>query len=150
MLDGSNARDDFMAGLEIHSGNNLILGLQIVNFKQGVGIMLVDEAKQNIIGGDRSIGVGPIGQGNMLSGNDTGIVLTGEGVTGNVVTGNLIGTDSSGDNPFVNEVAIDGVGIRDGASNNTIGPGNTIAYHRAIGVLVNGKTTINNTITRYR
>ena len=34
ILDGNNAGNNLMTGLKIHPGNNLIMGLQIVNLKK--------------------------------------------------------------------------------------------------------------------
>ncbi len=148
ILDGTEASGSCRVGLEIQSDHNVIRGLQIVNFKNGVGLILSGSAQHNTIGGDRTAGAGPIGQGNLLSGNDTGIGAWGAGVSHNVITGNLIGTDSSRQNPHESNGNIDGIGIREGASKNTVGPDNIIAFNEAHGVVVNGDGTRGNTITR--
>ena len=68
------------------------MGLQIVNFgSQGIYL----DGSFNRIGGDRSMGEGPIGQGNLFSYDDEGIRIS-LNSEGNVITGNLIGTDQSG------------------------------------------------------
>ena len=62
ILDGSRASKGTY-GLNILSNNNLIKGLQILNFPfPGGGIALSGE--HNIIGGDRSRGEAPLGEGN--------------------------------------------------------------------------------------
>ncbi len=158
ILDGSRAKekDNFLEGLWIESPDNVVMGLQIVNFRlfdefMGAGILLIGpSAQDNIIGGDRTVGAGPIGQGNLLSGNDVGIDIT-EEASNNVITGNLIGTDASGNNPynhFGNEFAL----IVDfGAFDNIIGPGNVIAFNYwavVIGNIEEDWGTTGNTVTR--
>jgi hypothetical protein len=94
ILDGTNAPKN-ASGLNISSTGNVVRGLQIVNF-QNAGIAFNNLAKNNTIGGDRTIGKGPTGQGCVISGNGFGINLFGAGVSGNVFEGNLIGTDAEG------------------------------------------------------
>jgi hypothetical protein len=80
----------------INSNGNTIRGLQIVNFP-GIGIGLDSGAQHNTIGGDRDIGAGPMGQGNLISGNGRdGVWIWGSGTDYNVVSGNFIGTDVNG------------------------------------------------------
>ncbi|MCH7588914.1 MAG: hypothetical protein IIC78_12915 [Chloroflexi bacterium] len=78
-------------GLHVLSNSNTIRGLQIVGFSL-VGIGLEHGASYNIIGGDRGIGAGPLGQGNLISGNgDFGIAMWDEGTSYNTIMGNYIG-----------------------------------------------------------
>ena len=63
---------------------------------------------------------------NIIGANGSGIDITGSGATGNVVLGNFIGTNASGAN--LGNTG-DGVLIDSGASNNTIGPANTIGLN---------------------
>jgi hypothetical protein len=84
-------------GLSILSSHNIIRGLQITGFS-GAGIGIISDnnrvAQYNVIGGDRSIGNGPLGQGNLISGNgDFGIGLWNAGTSGNTIQGNYIGTN---------------------------------------------------------
>ncbi|HDL85003.1 MAG TPA: hypothetical protein ENH11_01515, partial [Candidatus Acetothermia bacterium] len=60
IIDGKNIRSNWAAGLEIRSSNNVIQGLQIVNFS-GAGIALFGGSQKNVIGGNRKLGVGPTG-----------------------------------------------------------------------------------------
>jgi hypothetical protein len=122
ILDGSQAGGDWTPGMEINSPGNVVKGLQIVNFS-GPGILLGSEARTAVVGGDRRIGRGPLGEGNLLGHNKHGILLAGDG---NSISGNLIGTDTTGSADMGNR----GAGIvADGTpSNNTIGPDNIIAY----------------------
>ncbi len=86
----------------------------------GAGINLLGGASGNIIGGDRFTGSGPLGQGNLISGNeDCGIVLEDAGTSGNQIQGNLVGTNSTGTAALGN--LSHGIAITFGASNNTIG-----------------------------
>ncbi|MCZ6675457.1 MAG: right-handed parallel beta-helix repeat-containing protein, partial [Verrucomicrobia bacterium] len=72
------------------SNGNTIRGLQIVGFTVA-GIALERGASDNHIGGDRGIGTGPLGQGNLISGNgDFGIALWDEGTSFNTIQGNSI------------------------------------------------------------
>ena len=145
ILDGGNATGEGLAGLQIVSSNaNTIQGLQISNFT-GAGIAISGNAQHNLIGGDRSIGSGPFGQGNMVSNTDVGIVLSTPGTSFNSITGNLIGTDAEGVKALGNR---GGVWITEGAHRNTIGPNNVIAYNSESGIGVDDPETMRNTITR--
>ncbi len=84
---------------------------------------------------DLTIGGPAAGAGNVISGNQTGIIL--EAATGAVVQGNLIGTDASGTQPLGNTDA----GMFLGSSSNSDnvvggtgpGEGNLIAHNGAAG-----------------
>ena len=174
ILDGSKATNptgDWLTGLQIvDSDANVIRGLHVTNFT-GPGIAIAGEAKHNIVGGDRSIGNGPFGQGNMLTFNDIGVHLKSTGTTLNTVMGNLIGTDVSGavalgnkhSGVFISEGANrntigpdniiahnaeQGVCIAEGAHSNTVGPDNVISHNGAHGIIMNGLEAVRNTITR--
>ena len=90
ILDGRDIQGDHVNGLEIYSNGNTIRGLQIINFS-GSGIALCG-GSHNTIGGDRSIGIGPLGQGNLTSKNVIGIDLCSQEAFTSI-TGNLVGTD---------------------------------------------------------
>lgn len=164
IIDGSEAEDDhYLAGLRITSSDNVIMGLQILNclsydffhdVPSGACIEITDRtAANNVIGGDRSIGEGPVGQGNLLSGSEYGIDIHGL-ASDNIVTGNLIGTDLSGKGPNENGPNTHGIIVGEGANGNIIGPDNVIAYN-ASGVTIGEpydheywqEGTANNTVT---
>ena len=146
ILDGSNVPGDWVAGLQIVSSNaNTIRGLQVSNFS-GPGIAISGDAEYNVIGGDRSVGAGPFGQGNQFIHDTIGVNLSTPGTTLNVIAGNLIGTDAAGAAQLGNERS--GVWISEGANGNTIGPDNVIAHHGTAGIFIYGPTSVNNTITR--
>ena len=145
ILDGSNIGEDFVPGLQIISDGNAVRGLQFVNFAPGAGISLSGGAQHNLIGGDRRIGSGPVGQGNLVSRGDIGICLGGDGTSFNTITGNLIGTDASGADDWGNSGS--GMWIEDGANHNTIGPDNIIAYNQ-YGITVRDSNSLGNTITQ--
>ena len=145
ILDGSNISEDFMPCLQIISDGNTVQGLQIVNFSPGAGIILSGGAQNNMVGGDRSIGSGPLGQGNLTSSGDIGIGLWGDGTSFNTVTGNLIGTDTSGADARGNSSS--GIYISEGACHNTIGPYNIVAYNQD-GITIRDSNSLGNTVTR--
>lgn len=168
ILDGSRLPEgDFVSGLEFASDGNTVRGIQVVNFP-AAGIAVAG-GRDNTIGGERSIGAGPIGQGNLTGRNGVGIGLWGS-AQGNVVQGNLIGTGADGTElgnrahgVWITEGATgnvlgpgnviahnaqSGVALEDGAEANTIGPGNVIADNGESGVWVDNPRSVSNTITR--
>ena len=146
ILDGSNISEEWAHGLDINSDGNIIQGLQIVNFSPGTGIALGGGAQYNTVGGDRSVGSGPLGQGNLVSKVNTGIGLFDDGTSFNTITGNLIGTDPTGMDAWGNDSVA--VVIFEGASRNIIGPDNIIAHNNACGIEILGSNSLGNTITQ--
>lgn len=145
IVDGSHL-SEFVAVLDILSNGNTIQGLQFVN-SPGAGIVLSGGAQSNIIGGDRNIGLGLLGQGNLVSNTNTGIGLWDNGTSFNTIMGNLIGTDVSGTSALGNGCNI-GIYISEGASHNIIGPNNIIAYTQEQGIGIVGSNSVGNTITQ--
>jgi hypothetical protein len=93
ILDGAALSDPFEAGIQINSRGNAVKGLQIMNFPNA-GILITGNGG-NVIGGDRSRGTGPSGEGNVISANrSAGITVLNP--NGNRIVGNLIGTDVTG------------------------------------------------------
>jgi len=122
------------AGLHIASDYNVIKGLQILNFHNGIMIT----GAHNIIGGDRNTGNGPLGEGNLISGNKlVGIDITGISALDNTIIGNLIGTDLTGRDIWANGET--GVFLGDGASHNKIG--GTEPEHRNV-ISGNGRAQV--------
>jgi uncharacterized protein (TIGR02145 family) len=131
----SSSNFNFVQGNYIgtNSGGTIAIG----NSSVGIGI---SGGLHNVIGGINS------GEGNLISGNRTGILM---GViedydfrecSYNYVKGNLIGTDFSGKNPLGNDV---GVLLADMASNNIVGgnekgASNLITNSIRWGVIING------------
>ncbi|MEW6716378.1 MAG: right-handed parallel beta-helix repeat-containing protein [Chloroflexota bacterium] len=142
ILDGTDAQGEWVVGIPIHSDSNTIQGLQIVNFS-GAGIQLLGQ--YNKIGGDRSEGSGPTGQGNLLSGNADGIGIEGASAVHNQISGNLIGTDVTGKGVWGNQNP--GIFIQDGANSTIIGPDNVIA-HNEFGIDIRDPGSFGNTITQ--
>jgi hypothetical protein len=108
--------------------------------------VLIDNAPGNIVGG------GTAATRNLISANHWGVELSGPGATGNVVQGNFIGTDITGNAPLGNGSELDGVLIRLGASQNTIGgqspaTGNRIAFNERDGVRVEDNSVGNSILT---
>ena len=148
ILDGSGTPAG-TNGLTIVSDNNSIKGLQVVHFP-GYGISIQNSAKKNLIGGDRSRGNGPIGEGNLLSGNAwDGLIIVGEGTTSNVVTGNLIGTNINGTEKFGNSSC--GISLHAGAQQNRIGGStpserNIVSGNGYCGIGTFGETVMDNVV----
>jgi len=152
VLDGSQMIEDGDA-LYISSENNVIRGLQIVNFPAGA-ISIVEGGNGNILGGNRSIGSGPMGQGNLISGSGGGNI----GIQGNsnIIIGNYIGTDVKGlrafDNIYEQGIFCHGIFITD-CSHNKIGgslPGerNVISGNQGEGICMH-RTHSNTVVGNY-
>lgn len=145
ILDGKHLEGEWIAGLAVVSSDeNRIMGLQISNFP-GPGVAISGDARHNIIGGDRSAGAGPWGQGNLITNNVYGIDIATSGTTNNTVTGNLIGVDLDGSYWLGNHSF--GIHIGEGATENTIGPDNILAYNRRDAVYIDPQIRAENTIT---
>jgi parallel beta-helix repeat protein len=147
ILDGRNIAGDFTPGLQVMSNDNIIQGLQVIHFS-GAGIVLSGGAQKNVIGGDRGIGMGPVGQGNLTSGNTMGIGLWDENTSFNTMIGNLIGVDTTGKEDLGNRGC--GIWVGEGASHNIIGPDNMISHNVEAGIRMSHPNTIGNTITHNR
>jgi parallel beta-helix repeat protein len=143
ILDGSGIQGDWVNGLEIYSDGNTVKGLQIINFS-GSGIAMCS-ASNNMIGGDRGTGTGPLGQGNLVSKNGIGIDLCDAG-SFNTVSGNIVGTNPNGDEDMGNIQS--GILIENGMTHNVIGLNNIIAHNDRNGVYITGSNAFGNVITQ--
>jgi hypothetical protein len=106
------------------------------------GVVVTDGPLDNVIGGAEP------GQGNVISGNDTGVLIRGSNTSENTLLGNYIGTDAAGSEMFPNAR---GIWLLEGANHNTIGgtgpgEGNVISGNNLSGVDVEGPNTVGNTI----
>jgi len=105
------------------------------------GMYIGSGAQNNTVGGVEA------GRGNVISANHRdGIYIAGSETTGNVIASNLIGTDAGGTLDLGN--GQEGLELDVGAHDNTIGPGNRIAFNSYSGILAEGDTIINNTLTQ--
>jgi len=144
ILDGKRIQEDSVVwGICIASDGNVIRGLQILNFS-GVGLSV--EGNDNVIGGDRNKGKGPVGQGNVLSANrDFGLEISGNN---NSAQGNIIGLDSSGKRKLGNGWS--GASIYCGINNRLGGAvtskGNIISANGWNGISVGGELCEGNLI----
>ena len=145
VLDGGKIGDEWCSGLTILSSWNTVRGLRFEGFAPGAGIELNAGAQHNLIGGDPKIGRGLLGQGNMVGCGDLGLNISGEGTSFNTISGNFIGTDPSGADLGKTGT---GIWISDSATDNTIGPGNTIAHNHTFGIEIVDAETVGNTITQ--
>lgn len=117
----------FASGIYLvnNAQNNVIIGniigpqknglSQLVGSTQSCGV-LIDQAKNNIIGNTISNGK------NIISSNqNNGVIIQGSNSTGNIVKGNYLGIAADGTS-FINiNLQQVGVGLASGALNNTIG-----------------------------
>jgi parallel beta-helix repeat protein len=133
ILDASNAGVILDGGslgegdccLALTSDGNIMRGLQLT----GCGTAILVMGRNNVIGGNRGQGTGPVGQGNLISANrEFGIFIAGAEASENLVVGNLIGTDVTGTQARGNGSI--GVFLHGGAHDNTIG--GTQAWQRNI------------------
>ena len=124
ILDGSQYEG--WAAMQIVSGQgSKVMGLQISHFP-GPAIAISGGTSRLTIGGDRNIGTGPFGQGNLICSNSNGIDINGHGTDISIV-GNLIGTDMSRTTDLGNWSF--GISIYESTQDITIGPDNMIAYN---------------------
>jgi hypothetical protein len=137
MIYGSDATGNTISGNYIGTDANGTLDRG--NAWSGVAIGIA--AQNNTVGGDTE------GERNVISGNgQAGIYISGGGTVSNTVSGNYIGTDKDGTADLGNTFS--GVSFDSGPQNNTLGPGNIIAYSGFNGVEVIGGSSISNTITQ--
>jgi len=147
IIDGTEAQDttNYLSGLQLSSSENIIMGLQIINClsynfdpkylgASGAAIKINNAASNNIIGGDRSMGSGPHGQGNLINGCTHGMDI-GDGASHNIIKGNLIGTDLNGTATNSKPANSVGIIISEGANNNIVGPDNIIAFNN-VGIII--------------
>lgn len=125
------------SGLWIQGADNVtVRGLQILNFYWD-SITIIGPSSGALIGGDRSIGQGTLGQGNVLSNNgDSGLWL--QNVNNIQVMGNNIGTNLAGNTALG---SYEGIWVG-GSQNITIG-GSTLSTRNVIsgneyGIVVQG------------
>ena len=184
-LDGIKAGEGSVSGLIITAGNSTVRGLVINRFGDS-GIHIEDPVGGNIIEGNY-IGTdvtGTLDRGNIQVGvriwdtpnnriggataearnvischEHEGIAILLPDATGNQILGNYIGTDATGTADLGNSNAVfiyegasyntigpgnvisnngNGVFIYGGASYNTIGPGNVISSNGGVGIEING------------
>jgi hypothetical protein len=132
-------------GLTVVGNGCKIEGLRIDRFDAD-GILLNGNASRNTIGGAAA------GAGNVIFGNhNDGIELVNPGVTNTRIEGNHIGTDFPGTAALPNR--FDGILIRNGSSNNTIGGGshndrNIISANGNDGIEIVNTGSANNLIER--
>jgi parallel beta-helix repeat protein len=113
----------------------------------GVGIQITGNSVFNTVGGNTATAR------NVISGNQTGILLQGNGVLGTVIEGNRIGTNIIGTAAIGNQD--DGVDVVLGATNTQIGgtmqgDGNLISGNGGDGIRISGGGTLGTLILANR
>jgi hypothetical protein len=118
------------------------------------GSPLIELSGANVSGGDglTITGSGATIRGLAIGGFGTGIVITGQSASQNWIYANQIGTDASGGARSPNST---GIGIEDGAHDNTIGGtdpglGNLLGFNLGSGVVVQGDGSVHNRINGNR
>ena len=139
ILDGGG---NSYGALSINARYITIQGLHIVNFG-GTAITLWENAHHNTIGGEYQLGAGPLGQGNLITGNRDGIIIQ-KGASQHTIAGNQIGVEFNG---FIGNTYC-GIQILDQSPGNIIGPGNVIAYSGAPSIEIKTNEAEYTTITR--
>jgi hypothetical protein len=145
VLDGAKIQGASTNGLTVTSNGNNIRGLQVIRFSLD-GIALQGDIRNNIIGGDQKTGTGPLGQGNLVSGNKGNGILIGGGASHNTVVGNYVGTNLKGTLDWGN---ICGITLNNASYNQITGnlvSGNDPGY----GIQLFSNTTHHNTISGNR
>jgi len=133
------------SGIELYTGTrkNKIQGNRIGTDVTGTQALGNGYAGVRVVGGiENEIGGTAEKAGNVISGNEVGVVISGVAgpATGNLVQGNRIGTDITGESALPNR---SGVVISDGATQNTVGgtqagAGNVISGNRGDGIQILG------------
>jgi titin len=132
---GANANENVVQGNYI--GTDANGSASLANYSGGVVIGV--GASGNTIGGMAA------GAGNLLSGNgDLGVLINDTGTEHNVIQGNFIGTDEGGSASIPNNNG--GVRIGNGATNNSIGPGNVISGNGGSGLVIEGSSSSANIV----
>ena len=142
---GAAISDTALAGNAQITGNFLGTDASgVTQISNGNLIAISLQTGGNTIGGSNVLGTR-----NLISGNQTGVLLASPGglSTGNVIAGNLIGSAATGLGPIQNG---DGVVLNGGTTNNTIG-GLTTAARNLIsanftGVRIQGDATTGNVV----
>ncbi len=127
------------------TGNIAIPNASLIS--DGVGVLIIDSA-------DTIVGGSTVGERNLISGNDFGIVIT-DFSDDNVVIGNYIGTNAAGDTAIPNATIFgNGAGVLiEESDNNTIG-GKTASARNLIsgndyGVVIVADATFNHVEGNY-
>lgn len=132
-------------GMRLYAPRNTLLGNRIGTNAAGTAAIGNDWEGLGIwYTSDNTVGGLQPGEGNTICGNQSvGIDIN--HARENRILGNYVGTTSDGlalGNKF------SGIAVTAGSQQNTIGPGNTLAYNGAAGVFVIADSTLANTITR--
>jgi hypothetical protein len=129
-LDGKNIPGDFISAIQVASNNNVIQGITFINFS-GAAIQISD-GQNNLI------------ESNVFGNNGYGIGLWGTTTSANRIEQNFIGVLADGVTPIGNKGT--GITIMENAHNNSLGPGNHIAFNQHNGVEILDENSIGNRI----
>jgi titin len=101
-----------------------------------LGVCITKGATGNTVGGTTAAAR------NLISGNWAGVWVSDDGTAGNLVEGDYVGTDPGGADAVPNAA---GVVLTEGASGNTVGPGDVISGNY-LGVMLYGAGTSGNVV----
>jgi len=143
-VEGNIISGNYLGGVLINNGSigtriqGNIIGLDIA-LKHNIGNsgfgIRIENSMDTLVGGEE------LKFRNIISGNTNSAVdIMGEDASGNIIATNIVGHPRYGTNK-------DGVSIFDGAHDNQVGPGNTIAYSGNHGITIRGPESVHNTIT---
>lgn len=140
-------RQRWNLGWVLKSARNTLRGLQIVNFPANA-IWLDACALENVLGGDRTLGTGPLGQGLLVSGNGAAGIGFWTGSGGNRLQGSYVGTDAAGSAPWPN--FYEGVIVHESPGNVIGGPSpgqrNVISGNRELNLAIRNPQSSNNVV----
>ena len=128
------------AGIDMSGGSGNVIEGNYVGTNASGTAALPNVQAMTVDSASTQIGGAAAGAGNLLSGNNEGILLS-SGAAGTVIEGNLIGTDAGGNAPLANHfnpvyIASNGTTIGGPGA----GSGNVIAFNAVPGIIAAGGT----------
>jgi hypothetical protein len=145
IINGSNMPESWNDCLIIQNASNItIRGLQFISCRDHA-IEVLSNVTNLTVGGDRTIGNGPIGQGNRFAMNKRAFFSSGSNIQQITLKGNIVGTNLQGSIAEANSDA--GITIRDAVSvsigGETSGESNLISGNGFYGLEIWNSSDIN-------
>ncbi|MCG3136944.1 MAG: hypothetical protein HJJLKODD_00782 [Phycisphaerae bacterium] len=153
IIDGNAINSANASGLGITGSDNIIKGLQIINYDAagGRGIYILSGDNNQIGGILNQSAANQLGEGCRLAGNAYGILIagtSGNSASTNLIQGNLIGTNLAGTASAANTqgVWLDSYTANTAIGGTTSGQGNWISSNSVYGLYQTGSGTSGTTI----